>query len=66
MPAPVVVALAIPLRSSGGITNGEATPAIERFRTDHERDVSAQIEVRHVLLPFAKMAGANGATGAVR
>ena len=57
-----VAAQAIPLRSRGGITNGEAKPSIERFRTDHERDVSAQIEVQHVLLPFATMVGANGAS----
>jgi hypothetical protein len=25
-----------------GIMNGEATPSIERFRTDRERDVSGQ------------------------
>ncbi|WP_298109511.1 hypothetical protein [Bradyrhizobium sp.] len=57
-----IIAQATPLKSRGGITNGEATPSIERFRTDHERDVSAQIEVRHVLLPFAAMAGVNGPT----
>jgi hypothetical protein len=45
------------LLGSRGITNSEATPSIERFRIDHERDVSAQIEVRHVLLPFLRDGG---------
>jgi hypothetical protein len=48
------------LRSRGGIINGGVTPPVERFQTDHDREVSAQIEVRHVLLPFAAMAGASG------
>jgi hypothetical protein len=55
-----IVAQATPLRARSGIAKGEASPSTERFRTDHMRDVSAQIEVRHVLLPFPVMAGANG------
>jgi hypothetical protein len=53
-----ITAEAAALRSRGGITNGDVTPPVERFRTDHDRDLSAQIEVRHVLLPFAPIAGA--------
>jgi hypothetical protein len=30
-----IVTQATPLKSRGGITNGDATPSIERFRTDH-------------------------------
>ncbi|MGC4152288.1 MAG: hypothetical protein QM628_04335 [Propionicimonas sp.] len=47
------------LRSRGGIINGDVIPPCERFQTDHDRDVSAQIEVRHVLLPFVSMAASN-------
>jgi hypothetical protein len=57
-----ITAEATALRSRGGIINGEVTPPVERFRTDHDRAISAQIEVRHVLLPFAAMAGAGGAS----
>jgi hypothetical protein len=57
-----ITAEATALRSRGGIMNGDVTPPVERFRTGHDRDVSTQIEVRHVLLPFAAMAGANGAS----
>jgi hypothetical protein len=53
-----IKAEATALRARGGIVNGDITPSVERFRTDHDRDVSAQIEVRHVLLPFAAMADA--------
>lgn len=55
-----ITAEATALRSRGGINNGVSIPPVERFRTDHGRDVSAQIEIRHVLLPFATMAGAGG------
>jgi hypothetical protein len=57
-----ITAKAAALRSRGGIINGDVATPVKRFRTDHDRDVSAQIEVRHFLLPFAAMAGPSGAS----
>lgn len=52
-----------PLLLINGPYPGTVSPGVERFTTGHQRISKSQIEVRHVLLPFPKVAASHGLGG---
>jgi hypothetical protein len=54
----------VPLLLTEGPSPGTVVPGIERFATGHQRASKAQIEVRHVLLPFPVVAASSPISGA--